>query len=80
MSKNYKLEVFEILAWDKADLIAKVMYDNGVKTEEQCISWFKTTPLSLIPYNLKVAVLNSFRDVEAGFTDVNEIPNIFTEI
>lgn len=77
MSKDDpKLEIFKILDWNKGDLIAKTLYDNGIKNEDDFINWVQTAPLRHIPLSLKVSVINSFRDFKAGFTDINEVPNI----
>lgn len=69
------LKAFQVLSWKQEQLIAKVLYDNGIKTQAEFRNWLKMNrPIS---QPIIVAVENIFRDFEINFTNPNDIPNIF---
>jgi hypothetical protein len=71
-----KLKAFQILAWKQEQLIAKVLYDNGIKTEEDYVDWLiETNPC--FPKAVTNNVRNVIRDFEINFINPNDVPNIF---
>lgn len=70
------LKVFEILSFPREVLIAKVLYDNGIKTQMEFREWVKTANIK-IPQPLVVAVENTFRDFDIEFVNPSDVPNIF---
>jgi hypothetical protein len=75
--KDIKLEAFKILSMSQYDLIAKVLYDNGIKNDVEYVAWLKTIPDGVIPNHMSVNVHSSIRDIQTKFTDPNKVPNIF---
>ena len=73
---DYNLKAFQVLSWKQEQLIAKVLYDNGIKTENDYINWVKTINKNL-PQAVTNNVQNVIRDFEKKFTNPNDVPNIF---
>lgn len=73
---DIKKKAFTILSNKTEYLIAKVLYDEGIKTQLEFREWLKTTD-KVIPQALIVAVENAFRDFEINFSNPDNIPNIF---
>ena len=71
-----KLKAFQVLAWKQEQLIAKVLYDNGIKTELDYVNWLKTINSNL-PQAITNNVRNVMRDFEINFINPNDVPNIF---
>jgi hypothetical protein len=70
------LKVFKILSWPREVLIAKVLYDNGIKTQLEFREWVKNADVK-IPQPIVVGVENAFRDFEINFMKPDDVPNIF---
>lgn len=76
ISADLNKKAFQIFSWNREYLIAKVLYDNGIKTQDDFRDWLKTID-NIIPQPLCVAVENAFRDFDIKFINPKKIPNIF---
>lgn len=76
--KDINLDAFKILSHGQYVLIAKVLWDNGIKSEHQYVDWLKSKKeTNKIPQSISVGVQNSIRDFEINFINPEKIPNIF---
>ena len=70
------IKAFQVLSWKQEHLIAKVLYDNGIKSEQDYVNWLKNVKSNL-PQAMTNNVRNAIRDFEINFINPNDVPNIF---